>query len=259
MNRSGRRGLASLAAGAILMMAAAGPASADALYPSDAAGTWTFEADRCDGVAWSRTYYLGYVLNDAQSYGFDVPNPNVVPGETVTVDLAPTVVGTLHGSVTIDGMTTIGGELAGEGAFGGLVDPKATFTLSFIPGRMTVGALPVQGDDWPVVPVGIAAVTATISGTESGVQSIVALAQPFAACDRPAPATGGTVPDPAPASSSEATPAPTAEVLALPDSDEAPAATSRGSPIAIAGVLLAVILVLIATTVVRRGPRSERT
>jgi hypothetical protein len=124
---------------------------------------------------------------------------------------------------------------------------------------MTVGVLPVQGEDWPVVPVGIASVTATITGTESGVQTIVALAQPFAACDRPTPATGAIVPDPAPASPSEATPAPTGEVLALPDSDAAPAATSRGSPIAIAGVLLAVIVVLLATTLVARGPRSDRT
>src|SRR4029450_7935299 len=84
--------------------------------------------------------------------------------------------------------TTITGQLAGEGEFGGVLDPNSTFTLSFVPGPTTVGALPVDGDDWEVVPVGIASVTATITGTESGVQRIVALAQPLVPCAHPPPA-----------------------------------------------------------------------
>jgi hypothetical protein len=256
MSGFGRR-LASIAAGALLVLVAAAPAWADALYPSDAAGTWTFEPDRCDGMPWSRTYYLGYVLNDSALYDFDVPNPDVMPGETITVELAPTVVGTLHGSVTIEGTTTITGQLAGEGAFGGLVDPNGTFTLGFVPGPTTVGALPVDGDDWDVLPVGIAAVTAMITGTESGVQRIVALAQPFVPCDHPIPATGGIVPNAASASPADATPGPTGEVLALPDSDGAPRATPGGSPIAVAGVLLAVILVVLTAMVTPRGRRTK--
>ena len=74
-----------LAVGVVISIGVASPVAADGIYPSDVAGTWTPQFDLCDGSPWSRDFFLGYVLNDQQDYVFDIPDPDIVPGETVSV------------------------------------------------------------------------------------------------------------------------------------------------------------------------------
>ena len=249
MNGSIRR-LAAIAGGAILFLAAAGPAWADAVYPSDAEGNWRFGPDLCDGTPWSQTYHLGYVLNDPDVDGFNTPK-SLIPGETITVELAPAIIGSLHGSVVVEGATTFTSDVASEAAFQGrLLDATSTFTLSVIPGSRTIGSGVVDGDDWEVVPIGIAAVEATITGSESGIQRFLAPAQQFVSCQRP-PVTAGV---PTGGSTADPTPTPTGEVLALPDTDVGPTTGSSGSSwVAVAGAgLLAWTTLLAALLALRR-------
>ncbi len=182
-----------VAGGAIVSLLLAKPAAAAGLYPTDSSGIWGPDS-LCDHEAWSRTYILGYVMNDQLDYFFDIPDPVLIIGETVSVSLTPTVVGTLPGTVDIAGATTITGRIDPPDAFGGLFDAADAFTLSFTPGEPTVGSLPAPAG-WHH-PAGWAAVTATISGTESGEQTIVMLAQPFVDAEVYCPEP--TVPSPSP-------------------------------------------------------------
>jgi hypothetical protein len=160
--------------------------AADALYGASSAGTWDFN-QACDNQPFSRTYSLWYIVNASQTYPFDIPNPHFVPGEHVTVKLAPTVVGRLGGTVGLTGADTIDGQLPMAAPWQGEL-AAATFTLSYQPGQETVGSLAVPAE-WAAQYVGFAALTAVITGDQGTATTIVMLAQPFNACGASPPPT----------------------------------------------------------------------
>jgi hypothetical protein len=183
-----RRGLA-VATVAVVLSAfiRTGPVTAHALFPSaGSGGTWDFN-QACDNQPFSRTYSLWYIVNASQAYPFDIPNPHFVPGERLTVTLAPTVVGKLAGTVSLTGTTTVTGQLPTTSGSQAALSP-AMFTLSFKPGPETVGSLPVPAQ-WASQYKGFTALTAVITGDKGTQETIVALAQPFKACSVSPPPT----------------------------------------------------------------------
>lgn len=243
MRREVRRGLA--AVGLSLLMGGlvpAAPAAADALYPGDAGGTWAY-GTVCETQPWTRSYNLWYIINDATDYVFDIPDPDLVPGQTVTVDLAPVVVGPgLRGHLALSGAASVTGTIpssppvpAGTMWQGILGDAEIGLAWTPDPQFMAVGVDVPLPEGWGQY-LGALGFAATITTAGATTQTVM-LAQPITNCAEPSPS-------PSPART--AVPAPKDEPT-VPPTDVSAGPVHPATPpwpIVVLSMALAVLLLL---------------
>lgn len=161
-------------------------AIADALYPAASDGTWTGDtAEVCDTDPWtSPRWSLWAIAGSGQTYVFDIPNPTLVPGETLTIKLAPIVAGTVPGTVSLIGSDTVTVRMPDEAGQYPLT-PQPFFQLAYVPGRSTVGTVPLPSA-WIGKFTGFVGVAAQLTGDRGTNTHVAILAQGLRSCAGPA-------------------------------------------------------------------------